>query len=349
MIRLLLMVLMLGGLTVSAQALTELSIDYKSAAPPQFDAKYVYYISSQGELVKRGHGGQLQWEIDLETRQAFDLRFKSIFLVATNGDLLCLDREYGYKKWSFSSTSPVQSVKAHYPVLVLQTADHRLFGLDYQSGQILWESKTHRWYDFEVSVSDSIVRAVSDTAIYDLNLQTGSVQRHWSLGRYSHQALSFIKFGPPTLLQGKESRLYLLEDKGLLDLRLSAQVLANNNEWLLLKQEKRELPSLFQLKSRRLTELPELSEASEIRMLYGDRSDRFLSQDEQKVEVYSLTEIYQSQDPSPLYRFSDVPCDIYRASLIKRMVYALCQNDDRVLILDPSEEAEQDDDSDDED
>lgn len=109
---------------------------------PAIDGDRVFAASADGELraVDRESGRSL-WKVELRRGLSGGVGFHddSLLLGGSDGEVLLLDADDGAERWLAQVTGEVLAPpQADGRVVVVQTYDGKLYGLDYASGERLW-------------------------------------------------------------------------------------------------------------------------------------------------------------------------------------------------------------------
>jgi outer membrane protein assembly factor BamB len=117
---------------------------------PVLDGEVIYAVSADGELQsidrERGRSNWKQ-ELDLAISGGIGLYEDSLFLGGSDGEVLRVDAGSGETVWTTALSGEVLAPpQGNGRVVVAQTYDGKLYGLDYASGEVLWR------YDSNVPV-----------------------------------------------------------------------------------------------------------------------------------------------------------------------------------------------------
>ena len=109
---------------------------------PVINGEMIYAASADGEIAAiNRNSGDTQWEADLETSLSGGVGVydDALFVGSSEGYVIRLDASSGERVWSTPVRGEILSApQSNGKVVVAQTYDGRLQGLDYQTGKILW-------------------------------------------------------------------------------------------------------------------------------------------------------------------------------------------------------------------
>ncbi|RAP32948.1 hypothetical protein DID77_03830 [Candidatus Marinamargulisbacteria bacterium SCGC AG-439-L15] len=134
---------------------------------------FYYYDTANKKLVKMTAQGQIEWELPFKKHLSIPLlvQFGRLYAVSEKGQLFCYDAHYGYVLFG-PVVYGIHALLIQYPMVVVSTDKDRLMGLDFNTGQILWNRSIPNINRFYYG-SFNTVLAYDDKWLWQLNMVTG--------------------------------------------------------------------------------------------------------------------------------------------------------------------------------
>lgn len=152
---------------------------------PAIQGETLYAASADGEVVALNRGnGKALWEVDLETSLSGGVGVyeDALFLGSSEGFVLKLDANSGAQLWSTPLRGEILSPpQSNGKVVVVQTYDGKLQGLDFTTGGILWTHDSNvpvltvRGTSTPIIHNDLVYAGFANGRVLAFDAQTGAV------------------------------------------------------------------------------------------------------------------------------------------------------------------------------
>lgn len=152
---------------------------------PAIRGETLYVASADGEVVALNRGnGKALWEVDLETSLSGGVGVyeDALFLGGSEGFVLKLDANSGARLWSTPLRGEIlSSPQSNGKVVVVQTYDGKLQGLDFTTGGILWTHDSNvpvltvRGTSTPIMHNDLVYAGFANGRVLAFDAQTGAV------------------------------------------------------------------------------------------------------------------------------------------------------------------------------
>ncbi len=136
------------------------------------DDRYLYAVNFQN--------GRVAWKYETEgpVRSSAAIHEDAIYIGSEDGSLYCLDIR-GTVRWRFRAKRSITSSPALYiedKLVVVGSQDNTVYGLDMQSGWVIWRYRTDKPIVSSPAISDKVVFiGSSDGNLYALEIKSGKL------------------------------------------------------------------------------------------------------------------------------------------------------------------------------